>query len=98
MCQTFQDNYEKFIPFFLKYPIRGGKIEDFQDWCKVAEIIKVNSHPSGLDQIRQIRANMNKGRTVLNCDISQNPLKSSRRFYSVCTNSSKEYTTPGISP
>ena len=43
---------------------------------------------------------MNKGRTVLNCDntLSQKSLKSSRRFYSVCTNLSKEYTTPEICP
>jgi|SRR5690554_1944289 len=47
MCQTFQDNYEKIIPFFLKYPILGGKVEDFQDWCKAAEIIKVKSLPQG---------------------------------------------------
>ena len=36
----FTDIYEKIIPFFRQYPIVGIKALDFQDWCKVAEIIK----------------------------------------------------------
>ena len=32
----FYDIYFKIIPFFKKYPIRGVKAEDFNDWCKAA--------------------------------------------------------------
>ncbi len=31
---------EKIIPFFIKYPIIGVKSEDFNVWCKVAELMK----------------------------------------------------------
>jgi len=30
-CQSFQDNYEKIIPFLRKYPVLGEKSEDFKD-------------------------------------------------------------------
>lgn len=63
-CLSFKDNYEKIIPFFCKYPILGVKSLDFQDWIKVAEIIKTKDHltKKGLEQIRQIREGINKGR------------------------------------
>ena len=66
ICQLFKDNYEKIIPFFLKYPILGEKSLDFKDWCKVAELIKTKSHLTneGVDLIRKIRAGMNKGRYI----------------------------------
>ena len=65
-CQTFLDNYEKILPFFRKYPIIGVKSKDFEDWGKVAEIIKTKAHltKEGFDQIRQIKAGMNKGRSI----------------------------------
>ena len=61
----FTDIYEKIIPFFKKHKIVGLKSEDFSDWCKVAELIKVKDHltSSGLDQIREIKSGMNKGRS-----------------------------------
>lgn len=31
-CGKFSDNYEKIIPLFQKYPIRGTKQQDFKDW------------------------------------------------------------------
>jgi hypothetical protein len=60
----FSDVTDKIIPFFYKYKIRGVKSWDFQDWCRVVELMKANSHltPEGLDQIRQIKNGMNKGR------------------------------------
>ena len=40
-CVTkFQDIAEKIIPFFKKHRIRGVKALDFDDWCKVAEMMK----------------------------------------------------------
>lgn len=65
-CQSFQDNYEKIIPFFVKYTVLGVKSEDFKDWCIVAEIIKNKGHltKEGLDKIRVIQAGMNKGRYI----------------------------------
>jgi len=63
-CQSFQDNYEKIIPFFVKYKILGIKSEDYKDWCIIAEIIKTKYHltKEGLDNIKVIQAGMNKGR------------------------------------
>ena len=61
---NFKDIVEKIIPFFKKYPIQGVKSEDFQDFCKVAELMKSKKHLTtlGLEQIRKIKAGMNTGR------------------------------------
>jgi hypothetical protein len=66
ICQSFNNNYEKILPFFRKYPILGIKAQDFEDWAKVAEMIKTKAHLNneGLDQIRKIRADMNKSRSI----------------------------------
>jgi len=63
-CQSFKDNYEKIKPFFHKYPILGVKGKDYKDWVKVAEMIQSKEHltKEGLEQIRQIKARMNRGR------------------------------------
>jgi hypothetical protein len=65
-CQSFKDNYEKILPFFKKYPILvliicAVKAQDFEDWKKVAEMIKSKEHLTneGFEQIRQIKARMN---------------------------------------
>lgn len=60
----FGDVLEIIIPFFNKYPIHGAKSKDFQDFCKVAELMKNKAHltPSGLARIREIKEGMNKGR------------------------------------
>ena len=52
------------IPFFQKHKIEGIKAKDFEDWCRVAELIKNKMHltEEGLEQIRKIKANMNTGR------------------------------------
>jgi hypothetical protein len=44
----------------------GVKFLDYLDWCKAAEFIKNKAHltEEGLDQIRKIKAGMNKGRPV----------------------------------
>ena len=66
ISQSFKDNYEKILPFFRKYPVIGVKLQDFEDWGKVAELIKMKVHLTneGFYHIRQISKSMNKGRYV----------------------------------
>lgn len=63
-CLSFSDNYEKIMPFFREFNIRGRKAKDFDDWCKVAKIIKAKDHltKEGFDLVCQIKSEMNKGR------------------------------------
>jgi hypothetical protein len=60
----FSDLDKIILPFFYKYPILGVKKKDFEDFCKVSEIVKEKGHLTieGLDLIRNIKAGMNKGR------------------------------------
>lgn len=60
----FEDIVVKIIPFFNKYPLMNVKSKDFQDFCRVAEIIKSGKHLTleGIDKIKKIKAGMNKGR------------------------------------
>jgi LAGLIDADG endonuclease len=60
----FSDITDKIIPFFNKYPIQGVKALDFADFCKVAELMKNKDHlnQAGLEQIKIIKAGMNRGR------------------------------------
>lgn len=55
---------EKVIPFFDKYQIVGVKSKDYSDFKKVAELMNNKAHLTleGLDQIRLIKAGMNRGR------------------------------------
>lgn len=60
----FEDIYLKVIPFFKKYQIIGEKSLDFEDFCKVAELIKNKTHltKQGLKEILLIKSGMNKNR------------------------------------
>ena len=60
----FLDITDKILPLFQKYPILGEKSKDFDDFCKVVDIMKVKGHltAEGLDQIHKIKAGMNRGR------------------------------------
>jgi hypothetical protein len=62
----FSDIHEKIIPFFSKYQIQGVKALDFVDFCKAAEILKSKAHltSGGLEQIRKLKAGMNRGRKM----------------------------------
>ena len=53
----FNDIQNKIIPFFKEYPILGVKALDFQDWCKVADIMAEKRHltQQGLEEIRKIK-------------------------------------------
>jgi hypothetical protein len=54
------------IPFFNKYPILGIKNLDYQDWCKIANLITSGAHltKEGFEEIRQIESGMNRGRKI----------------------------------
>nr|YP_010365205.1 hypothetical protein M1I11_mgp050 [Exserohilum turcicum]UOU81431.1 hypothetical protein [Exserohilum turcicum] len=58
------DHINKIIPFFLKNKILGEKSKDFNNWCKVVEIVKTKEHltEKGLAKIIKIRSSMNKER------------------------------------
>jgi len=63
--ETYSSIENKIIPLFNKHPILGEKYLDYLDWCKVAKLIKNKAHltSEGLDQIDEIKAGMNKGRS-----------------------------------
>jgi len=63
-CHKFADLEQKIIPFFRKHEIIGVKSEDFECWCKVADLIHNKKHltEDGLERIRQIKGGMNKER------------------------------------
>ena len=60
------DILNNLIPFFREHPIRGVKGEDFEDLCRVAELMKDKKHLtlSGLDNIHKIKAGMNRNRPI----------------------------------
>lgn len=62
VVEKLNDIHDKIIPFFTKYPVLGVKNLDFSNFVKVADLMKNKSHLSqeGLDQIRNIKAGMNK--------------------------------------
>lgn len=55
---------DKIIPFFQSYPLHGIKSIDFQDFCKIANIMEDKSHltQEGLKIIKSIKSGMNRGR------------------------------------
>jgi hypothetical protein len=55
------DIVENIIPFFLAHPLCGAKKKEFEDFVKVAELMKNKAHLSkeGLEQIRDIKSGMN---------------------------------------
>ena len=62
----FDDIVNKIIPLFNKHPIRGVKALDYQDFCRVAQLMEDKKHltQEGLEQIRKIKAGMNCGRKL----------------------------------
>ena len=65
IVKNFSDINEKIIPFFIKYPIKGNKVKDFEDFMQVAKIMANRGHltKEGLSRILQIKQGMNKGRS-----------------------------------
>lgn len=64
--QNFSEIVERIIPIFRDNPILGIKALDFVDWSAAGEILKVKGHltQEGLDQICQLKALMNQGRSA----------------------------------
>jgi hypothetical protein len=64
VCTKFEDNYNKILPFFSQYLIRGTKYMDFLDWVKVAEIMQQKKHltEEGAWEIIKLKKGMNTGR------------------------------------
>nr|YP_008964973.1 LAGLIDADG endonuclease [Annulohypoxylon stygium]AHB33532.1 LAGLIDADG endonuclease [Annulohypoxylon stygium] len=60
----FSDLTDKIIPLFQKFPIQGVKFLDYKDFVRVLELMNNKLHltPNGLEQIKFIKENMNKGR------------------------------------
>lgn len=60
----FSDITTKIVPFFEKHPILGVKAKDLEDFQKVSVMMQNQDHLTyeGLEQIRQTKAGMNKGR------------------------------------
>ena len=58
---VFSDINDKIIPFFKEYPLIGVKKENYEDFCKVAELIRSKEHltKEGLDKMKRIQSNMN---------------------------------------
>ena len=63
---SFIDINNKIIPLFKEYKIKGVKALDFQDFCRVVKLVNEKAHltSAGLEEIRKIKLNMNKGRYI----------------------------------
>jgi hypothetical protein len=61
IVRKFADISDKILPFFKNHVIRGIKREDFEDWARVAELIKSKAHltEDGVKKIRAIKSGMN---------------------------------------
>ena len=61
---SFKDFEQKIVPFFLKYPLQGSKLLNFEDFNKVVKIMTIKGHltKKGLETIKIIKAGMNTGR------------------------------------
>lgn len=57
----FSDITDKIIPFFEKYPIRGVKLDNYNDFCKGAILVSNKEHLTveGLEKTRLLNSNMN---------------------------------------
>nr|YP_010718675.1 hypothetical protein P2Y30_mgp07 [Clonostachys byssicola]WDQ44278.1 hypothetical protein [Clonostachys byssicola] len=57
----YKDIFEKIIPLFDKYPIKGIKALDYSDFKKVANMMFNKEHltEKGLSKIQSIKSHMN---------------------------------------
>ena len=53
--------FDKVIPFFRKFPLKGKKRKDFELFCQASEIFKTKKHltEGGLKKLREIQLKMN---------------------------------------
>lgn len=66
------ENIKKIILFFKNHPILGMKSLDFQDFCKIVDLMKEDKHLTvdGLNEIRIIKSKMNRNRNQKNKPIN----------------------------
>lgn len=52
------------ISLLQEYPLKGAKLQDYQDFVKVAELMQNKAHltQEGLDEVIKIKNGMNKNR------------------------------------
>ncbi len=64
---NFSDIYGKVIPFFRNYPLQAKKKENFDAFCKVAELIKQRKHigDKAVERIRGMRDNLSTKRRII---------------------------------
>jgi hypothetical protein len=64
IVSSLEDIINKIIPFFDQFPLHGVKRLDYADFCRVVTLMKDKAHltVSGLEQIRLVKSNMNRGR------------------------------------
>ena len=60
----FGDLFTKVLPIFNEYPIMGIKAQDYKDWSEVLYLMARKEHlrAEGIEEIRNIKEGMNKGR------------------------------------
>jgi LAGLIDADG endonuclease len=60
----YKDIQEIIIPFFNNYPLVGVKLKYFEHFKRAVEVVIDKGHltPEGLEEIRLIKAGMNRGR------------------------------------
>jgi len=56
----------RIIPLFKENPLVGVKSKDFEDWCKIHELMVNRSHLTikGMNSIQEIKLGMNRGRSI----------------------------------
>jgi len=66
VVQKISDITEKIIPFFDKYPLKGTKAKDFEDFKKAASLMQSKAHltQEGFEEICKIRSGMNTKREL----------------------------------
>jgi len=65
LVTKFSDIENQIIPVFGKYPLIGTKKRDYEDFCKIALLMKHKAHltKEGVEEIRHINSGMNRRRT-----------------------------------
>lgn len=59
-----KDMHERILPFFIKYPLKSVKKDDFDSFRRVLKLMEENEHltVAGIQKIRVIAARMNRGK------------------------------------
>lgn len=62
MNNPLRKDFELLIQYFHQFPLKTTKSLNFELWCKIINIIKLNKHNSkeGLELIKKLRTEMNK--------------------------------------